>query len=318
MPVAGLVVRLLRSLFCKIKGKKEKGGGFSRVYANDAGAYPASYRLKTKSNPGKTTFRRDNEGGAPSEQYNPKRLLFMRKKLKQAALLWLLAVVAVLAGAWCLEGSWPLTFPTGAKLGASVLLVFWAFWANHLLGNRHALGRSTTWVAAGMLLGFCGDVVMQRIFFEQHAVLVAIGIFGLGHLAYLLAFVRMTPTQADEKLPLKIAAVAPVLGLALWWFFVYSDRMGPVLLVGSLIYSFLIVAMAAGAFFLWRRNPGYGVAFLGSISFVVSDVLLGNQLFRSPAFAAVGLVIFTTYILGQWAIVSAVPLAFKEPRLRNI
>ena len=49
--------------------------------------------------------------------------------------------------------------------------------------------------------GFCGDVVMQRIFFEQHAVLVAIGIFGLGHLAYLLPL-RMTPPK-DENYPSK-------------------------------------------------------------------------------------------------------------------
>ena len=45
----------------------------------------------------------------------------------------------------------------------------------------------------------------------------------------------------------------------------------------------LIVAMAAGAFMLWRREPRYGLAFLGSLSFIVSDLLLGNQLFRSPA-----------------------------------
>ena len=65
MPVAGLVVRFLRSLFCKIKGKKEKGGGFSRVYDNDAGPYPALYRLKTKPNPGKTTDENEMQGVPP-------------------------------------------------------------------------------------------------------------------------------------------------------------------------------------------------------------------------------------------------------------
>ena len=147
----------------------------------------------------------------------------MEKRLKKAAWLWLAGVTTLLGGAWVFEGNGSLTFPTGAKLGASILLVLWAFWANHLLGQRNLLGRSTAWVAAGMFLGFCGDVVMQRIFFQEHAVLVSIGIFGLGHMAYLLAFWRLIPKKPEEKLLLKIVAVAPLLGVLLWWFFVYSD-----------------------------------------------------------------------------------------------
>ena len=237
----------------------------------------------------------------------------MEKKLRKAAGLWLLGVLAVLGVAWGAEGAQAINFPKGAKLAASLLMVFWAFWANRLLGRPGLMGRSTRYIAWGMFFGFLGDVTMQRIFFERHAVLVAIVIFGLGHLAYLFAFCNLMPRRPEEHVVRKAVAAGPIVGPLLWWGFIYEPTMPPVLFVGSLMYSLLIVAMAAGAFMLWRREPRYGLAFLGSLSFIVSDVLLGNQLFRSPAFAAVGLVIFATYILGQWAIVSAAPWAFKEP-----
>jgi uncharacterized membrane protein YhhN len=167
------------------------------------------------------------------------------------------------------------------RIGAKVVASF-AFLALGIVASRtrldmpsmfpafgsSAFGSSTfaTWIVAGLALGVAGDIALLGK--SNRAFLVGLGVFLLGHVAYIVAFAtQLDPREwlADASV---FAAIPIVIALAvvvhLW------PRLGS-MRVPVIAYAAVIATMVVGAIALYRVNPGHALerarVFVGDAAF---------------------------------------------------
>jgi len=225
-------------------------------------------------------------------------------------------VLAVLVGIWL--GSLTLGFvfgkldrrrlnrlPLPIRLLSSAILVvcalIWWRWA--------AIGTPLAGYAAllfcGMSLSFVGDLIMAGVLPLPSYVLFGMGTFGTAHVVYIMGYVRLAAGVGLRSWALPAAAVLGyyVLGVPLWWRLVRSPDQPAVATWGSLAYSLVLATMAGMAAGVALQETSFLPLALGSLLFVVSDLLLGHRLFQGGHFVSLGDSIWATYILGQLLIV---------------
>jgi len=161
-------------------------------------------------------------------------------------------------------------------------------------------------IAFGVALGFVGDV---SLLWPKKQAFFIVGLFAflLGHVLYVVAFI--SAMNAFSTVP--------------WWFYFTAigfmgyfyvsfrlfrpylkEMLVPVAVYLTLLLtmSFIALAVVVSATVGNVRQPWY--LFLGSLSFIASDSLLANQIFRKP-FKYDQAIIMITYILAQFFIVQA-------------
>lgn len=126
------------------------------------------------------------------------------------------------------------------------------------------------WFVAGLALGAIGDGLLSRP--SEHAFLAGMAAFVAGHLAYVAAFQTLG------------AAWPPAIPLVVFLLLALSTELWLAPHTGALRwpvrgYVLVITAMGLAAFAL---PPGYEIARLGVLAFVLSDLILALDLFVLP------------------------------------
>lgn len=192
--------------------------------------------------------------------------------------------------------------PTWTRMASSFVLVT-AAWGWYLVGNYANTGVSVFLVAAGMTLGFIGDLFMARLLPIKEFVLGGIGSFGLGHVAYIIASVL-----AGNQLGLPVHWGALVgwwlVGTVGWYVVVYRGaKERTILHIAALPYALLLASTAGLATGLALQADVFVPLALGSALFLLSDLLLAAQLFNGLHFRFIGDIVWLLYGPGQMLIV---------------
>lgn len=200
------------------------------------------------------------------------------------------------------------------RLASSLTLVVVALLPG--AGGPSTLG-SRGWVAMGIGLGACGDAspIWGRDLSPATRLATTMVLFGLGHLAYLIAIRRIRVSRSGVRWSDRSQRVlfrrslwwslSLATGLLCWyWVIVQSDTdLAVVLRWPGFAYS-LVLAFTAGSFCcLSAEDTFYRWAGLGGILFFASDVLLGLDIFRNQSFHRPVDWIWICYGIGQMLIV---------------
>ncbi len=191
-------------------------------------------------------------------------------------------------------------------------IMAWLFWL--LAARETKLSAFALLVAAGMSISFIADLIMAEIIRAPNRVMGGIVVFGLAHLTYIGAYVSGGQALGILRPPLWGGAVVGflVLGLALWQMLIRNPSAPQSLNYGALGYTLLITVMVATAVALALAEGRLALLAIGASLFLISDVILGNHIFRQNNWPYVSEVIWLTYILGQagivWSILPALTL----------
>jgi hypothetical protein len=185
-------------------------------------------------------------------------------------------------------------------------------WLFFLMGGRGTpLAAWTLGIAIGMSLSFVADLIMAQMIPLPNHVLAGMVVFGLAHTAYITAY--LVGGQALDLLPRSplLVSITLFMGLAVlvWWRFVYHPKTPRPLTLGALGYLVFLASMTGVAVALSIAEPRLWLVGLGAVLFLISDSILGNQLFRHNHWPYVSEAVWLTYIAGQAGIVWASGLA---------
>lgn len=151
------------------------------------------------------------------------------------------------------------------------------------------------WVLVGLCFSLAGDVFLM---WPQQGFLPGLVSFLIAHLAYLMAFTRVSPLAGRPWVFASYLLLAAVI-LAQLWPGVPSALRAPVV-----AYVLCLASMAAQAAVLWRNgSPRGGVLAVGGALFMASDTLLAINKFVAPLPWA-SLWILASYWAAQWCIAS--------------
>lgn len=189
------------------------------------------------------------------------------------------------------------------------LVLALAAWALVLLGaGGSAVAPYAYGVAIGMSLSFLADLIMAEMIRVPNRVLGGMAVFGLAHLAYLVALGIL-----DQALGLGAGlqmlgwSVAFLLIAAIYWRLAVDTPHAPgVLRAGALGYLVVLATMTGVAWGVASRAPWLWTLAAGALLFFLSDAMLGNQIFRRNDWPGVGDVVWLSYIAGQAGIVWSV------------
>ncbi len=199
--------------------------------------------------------------------------------------------------------------PTWTRIGSSLALVAaaWTWYAVAPSGDLRTYARM---VALGMTLGTLGDLFMAGLLPVGIPALGGMGAFALGHLAYIAAGLSLGTR-------LGLAAAFPrygawslwlLVGLAGWYWVIYRGRQPTLLHRVALPYALLLASTAGVAAGLALQSAAFVPLALGTVLFLVSDLILAARLFNGARTRGVDIddIVWLTYGPGQMLIVYAV------------
>lgn len=168
-----------------------------------------------------------------------------------------------------------------------------------------ALDGFAGFVAAGMSVSFVADLVMASRIPSPGRVILGMVIFAIAHGLYITGMLTGPAAGSGLTIGSFLAAESALLliGLTVWARFVKSPDAPVSLNVGSLGYLLALGTMAALAITLAAADLRWAVLATGSVLFVASDAVLGNQLLRRNDWPYSGDVVWGLYISGQAGIV---------------
>ncbi|GAB4564966.1 MAG: lysoplasmalogenase [Anaerolineae bacterium] len=194
--------------------------------------------------------------------------------------------------------------PLWTRIASSITLTVagWSFYAM-------MRGQAPLLIAVGMSLGLIGDLFMAKLIIrsDKH-VLGGIGAFGLGHIAYIAAFLGQWGSSATGS-PLVVAVVWGVwliIGLAGWYLAVFRAPERNVLHWAALPYALLLASTAGAASVAALGWPPLSMAAAGGGLFLLSDLILAGQIFAGVRFPWIGDVVWLTYGPGQALLVYSI------------
>jgi uncharacterized membrane protein YhhN len=161
-------------------------------------------------------------------------------------------------------------------------------------------------IVIGLILGFVGDVTLLKPK-VQILFMIGLGSFLIGHLLYIISFI----TEMNGFTGVPAGVYITILGYALFFVLVFrylkdslKEMTVPVVIYMTiiLVMSFCALALMYAAVTGAVRTPW--LAFVGSLNFIASDLLLANQLFKKP-FKYDQAIIMVTYLVAQLLIAQA-------------
>lgn len=196
--------------------------------------------------------------------------------------------------------------PTWARMGSSAALVT-AGWSLAFLAWGGAAQTYALWIALGMTLGFVGDLALADLLPEWgvEPVLVGMGAFGLGHVAYIIAMVGWI-NGAGMIAQIGAWILWLLVGAAGWFGVVYWGQPQRSMHRLALPYSLLLASTAGIATGMALQAPVFLGLAVGAGLFLFSDFILAWGLFRSVRFPLMHDLVWLTYGPGQALIVWSV------------
>jgi hypothetical protein len=233
---------------------------------------------------------------------------------------WLLGLLvlwaALLLGGW-LFGSVKSPdnrrMPVWTRMGSSLVLVI-ASWSWAWLARYSPAARFGVLIAAGMTLGFVGDLFLAPLLPLKEPVLGGIAAFGLGHLAYLAAMLLFGNQHGLADPGARWGAWAAwvawmIIGVAGWLVIVYPGTQPAPLRWAALPYTLLLASTAGLATGLAVQSIALVPLAVGAGLFFASDMILATELFTTYRFPSMGDAVWLTYGPGQMLIVYSVASA---------
>jgi hypothetical protein len=203
--------------------------------------------------------------------------------------------------------------PLWSRMMASATLMTAAwFWFTMTLGMQ--ANSLALWIAPGMTACFIGDLFMARVFPVRQHILAGMTAFAIGHVCYIsglwqageVLFAADTVAEAGSRwLPLIIWLLVGLVG---WLVFIFPARKRNMLHYAALPYSLLLAGTAGVAWSLALVESAFLPGAIGAALFLLSDLLLGVQLFRHVQFRYIGDYVWLLYSPGQMLIVCGVLL----------
>jgi uncharacterized membrane protein YhhN len=200
--------------------------------------------------------------------------------------------------------------PRPLRLSLSAILVAAAL-LQWRLGAGGPGASYALWIFLGMALGFLGDLVMARLIPVPNRLIYGMLVFGLGHLAYIVALIGLAGALSHSRLQWAVGAIVALAALVLWERCVQKPGGPQALNVAALVYSLLMAAVVALALNLALHQARFIPLALGALLFLTSDLILGHWVIRGHAWPRVNDAIWITYNLGQLLIVSSVAAALS-------
>lgn len=190
--------------------------------------------------------------------------------------------------------------PMLARLGSSLMLVIWAWW---LVVSLDVPRDVALIIGVGMTLGFVGDLFMARIIPIGPYPLGGMAAFGIGHIAYITAFLRYG-SEAPANNRLMVWGAWLLVAVVAWFLVVYrpAEQREAIHYV-ALPYALLLASTAGVAHGLALGNAAFIPLTIGAALFLISDLLIAAELFSGISFPLIGDVIWLTYGPAQALIV---------------
>ena len=192
---------------------------------------------------------------------------------------------------------------TWLLMSTSALLVGAAFiwWLN----GAGILAGISLWLFLGMTASFAGDMILANHIPFLKGTLPGMAAFAVAHVCYLLALSALASGLGLNSLSTGLVLVGGYLvtGVVLWFALVNSPKTARVLNYGALGYTLLLAGMAGFATALAVQAPALFPLALGANLFLLSDILLGHQLFRQTNWPHIHDIVWVLYICGQALIV---------------
>ena len=201
----------------------------------------------------------------------------------------------------------PRDIPIANRMLSSLTLVLagwaWLFIVRDTLAVEYAL-----LIAVGMTCGFLGDVALANLVRLPHPLLWGMGLFGVGHICYMVAIVRLAMRSGlDAAGPRWIALGFWLLLSVMGWFFVVQrNRPRTMLRLAALPYALLLGSFVGVTMGVAVQDARFVLLALGSVLFWVSDLLLAGEQFGEFRSRVAGNAIWLTYGPAQALIVYSV------------
>jgi hypothetical protein len=201
--------------------------------------------------------------------------------------------------------------PRWARMASSFMLVV-AAWSWFAFANIFPRECSLL-LAIGMTLGFLGDLFMAQLIPLKDYVLGGIGSFGLGHIAYIIAFIDFGNARdlfsGNESVRWIVVFVWWLIALIGWYMVVFRGQKHTFLHYAALPYGLLLATTAGLATGLAIHEAAFIPLAIGTALFLISDFTLAAQLFNGLHFKMIGDVVWLTYGPAQMLIVYSVASA---------
>jgi uncharacterized membrane protein YhhN len=151
-------------------------------------------------------------------------------------------------------------------------------------------------VVLGLALGGCGDAAMtlRHHAATQAPLLVAMGLFLAGHVAYVTAFASDRPFQRRRLPAVSVFVSCAVVATLL--LFPRLGELGPPVVA----YAAVLIAMTALAALRRSDGPGGWRVAAGAALFFVSDLVIGARLATPAVPVPILALILPSYYLGQY------------------
>lgn len=195
--------------------------------------------------------------------------------------------------------------PRWARLGSSCVLAIgaWLWFAISLGAIVDAL---IIWIALGMSLSLLGDVLLSGILQRRHALLEGMGAFAIAHIAYIIGLLAVGQALhlADWQRHLPWLLLFVVTSGTGWYLVVFFKQSYRTLAhYVALPYTILLSTTAGLSVIIALQNPFFSLLSVGTILFLLSDLVLAVALFRYAQRAWLHDVVWVLYGTGQMLIV---------------
>jgi hypothetical protein len=203
--------------------------------------------------------------------------------------------------------------PLWTRIASSVVLVL-AAWSGYAVSRGTTTSLFALLIAVGMTFGLIGDLFMARLLPVSWYVLVGMGAFGLGHVAYIAGGILYGNQHglAEAWIRYGIWALWLVVGMIGWYLAVFRGQsQRSALHWVALPYALLLASTAGVATGLAAQEAALWPMAAGATLFLLSDLILAAHLFNGCFFPLIEDAIWLTYGPGQMLIVYSVDSAMN-------
>lgn len=203
--------------------------------------------------------------------------------------------------------------PVWTRMASSATLVVaafsWYWFARDTAATSYAL-----LIAIGMTFGFIGDLWLAGLLPGGRNVIGGIAAFGLGHIFYIIAILRLGTAAGLTAPGARWGALAVwlIIGAVGWYVVVFRGGSTTAVTWIALPYALLLASTAGLATGLALQDARFIPLAIGAALFLLSDLILAGELFAGLNFPLIGDVIWLTYGPGQMLIVYSVGYALAR------
>lgn len=206
--------------------------------------------------------------------------------------------------------------PRWTRIGSSLALVI-AAWSWAIFTRETAVSGYAPSIAAGMTLGFVGDLFMAKLLPLRQYVFGGIASFGLGHVVYIGGMSALAARAGlDAPTPRWAALIAWLcVGLVGWYVVIFRGQEHTPLHWAVLPYALLLSGTAGVAAGLALQDAAFVPLAVGAGLFLLSDLILAAQLFTGARFPLIQDAVWLSYGPAQMLIVYSIGGALAVMRL---